>query len=84
MARIIDSKEKNLVGGIIRSYRLKQKMSQQLLSDKLELLGVYICRGSVSRIEDGTRTVTDVELYALAQTLNIPWDELSPQKNFNK
>ena len=54
-----------------------------LLSDKLELLGVYVCRGSVSRIEDKSRTVTDIELYAIAKVLDIPWSELSPDKYFS-
>ena len=52
MARIIENKKKNLVGPIIREKRLKKKMSQQELSAKLETMAIYICRGSISRIED--------------------------------
>ena len=80
MARIIDGEAQNLIGDIIRKYRKAAKMSQQELSVKLELLGVYVCRGSISRIEDKSRTVTDIELYALAEALSIPWDELIPEK----
>ena len=80
MARIIDGEAQNLIGDIVRKYRKAAKMSQQELSVKLELLGVYICRGSISRIEDKSRTVTDIELYALANVLSIPWDEFSPEK----
>ncbi len=80
MARIIDGEAQNLIGDIVRKYRKSAKMSQQELSVKLELLGVYVCRGSISRIEDKSRTVTDIELYALAKVLSIPWDELSPEK----
>lgn len=82
MARIIDGEEQNLIGDIVRKYRKAAKMSQQELSVKLELLGVYVCRGSISRIEDKSRTVTDIELYALAKVLSIPWDELSPDAMF--
>jgi len=82
MARIIDGKAQNLIGDIVRKYRKAAKMSQQELSVKLELLGVYVCRGSISRIEDKSRTVTDIELYALAKVLSIPWDELSPNAMF--
>lgn len=82
MARIIDGEEQNLIGDIVRKYRKAAKMSQQELSVKLELLGVYVCRGSISRIEDKSRTVTDIELYALAKILSIPWDELSPNAMF--
>lgn len=82
MARIIDGEAQNLIGDIVRKYRKAAKMSQQELSVKLELLGVYVCRGSISRIEDKSRTVTDIELYALAKVLSIPWDELSPDAMF--
>ncbi len=71
MARIIDGTHMNLVGDNVRKYRKQRKMSQQQLSDKLELLAVYICRGSVSRVEDRVRTVTDIELYALAEVLGV-------------
>ena len=57
MARIIDGKAQNMVGDKIRKLRTAQKMSQQTLSDRLETLAIYICRGSISRIEDKQRTV---------------------------
>ena len=38
---------------------------------------------NISRIEDKSRTVTDIELYAIAKVLDIPWQELSPEKQFN-
>ena len=53
-----------------------KKMSQQELSDKLEILAIYICRGSISRIEDKSRTVTDIELYGLAKVLGVSIDSL--------
>lgn len=76
MARIIDGTEKNIVGHNVKKYREQRKMSQQMLSNKLETLAVYICRGSISRIEDKSRTVTDIELYGLAEILNVPIKDL--------
>ena len=76
MARIIDGDNKNLIGENLKKLRIKAKMSQQDLSNKLELLGVYVCRGSVSRIEDFSRTVTDIELFAIAEVLGIDPKEL--------
>ena len=76
MARIIDGDKKNLIGGNLKKMRTKLKMSQQELSNKLELLGVYVCRGSISRIEDYSRTVTDIELFAIADVLGIDVGEL--------
>lgn len=72
MARIIDGERKNMVGNRVREFHIARKMSQQRLSDKLETIAVYICRGSVSRIEDGTRTVSDIELYGLSKILGVP------------
>lgn len=76
MARIIDGQKMNLIGFNVQKYRKERKMSQQQLSNKLELMGVYVCRGSISRIEDYSRTVTDIELYAIAHTLNVTTDDL--------
>lgn len=76
MARIIDGDQKNLIGGNLKKIRTKLKVSQQELSNKLELLGVYVCRGSISRIEDYSRTVTDIELFAIAEVLKIDVKEL--------
>ena len=76
MGRIIDGEKTNIVGSNVKKWRKKRRMSQQALSNKLELLGVYVCRGSISRIEDGSRTVTDIELLAFAKVLNISIFEL--------
>ncbi len=66
----------NMIGKNVRKLRKALKMSQQELSNKLELLGVYVCRGSVSRIEDYSRTVTDIELFAIAKILKVSTESL--------
>ena len=76
MARIIDTDKKNLIGSNLKRIRTEHKMSQQQLSNKLELEGVYVCRGSVSRIEDYSRTVTDIELFSIAKVLGVDLSEL--------
>lgn len=75
MARIIDGKQKNMIGKKVRKLRKNQNMSQAELSAKLETLAIYICRGSISRIEDQSRTVTDIELYGLSQVLSTPVED---------
>ena len=72
MPRIIERTSMNITGEKIKYYRKMRKLSQQQLSDKLETLAVYICRGSISRIEDGSRTITDIELYGLSEILQVP------------
>lgn len=76
MARLIDGKRKNMVGAKIRALRTAQGMSQQDLSNKLETMAVYVCRGSVSRVEDHSRTVTDIELYGFAKAFGVSVNDL--------
>lgn len=71
MARIIDGTAKNLIGDKVKQLRLDRNWSQKKVSDQLEMLAIYICRGSISRIEDKSRTVTDIELYGLAQVFGV-------------
>ena len=76
MARIIDGEKTNMVGERVRYYRKLRKMSQRQLSIRLELMGVYVCRGSISRIEDASRTVTDIELFAISKVLGVSINDL--------
>lgn len=76
MARIIDGNDKNMVGSQVRRLRIERGLSQQMLSTKLETLAIYICRGSISRIEDKQLTVTDIELYGLAEILGVSIESL--------
>ena len=76
MPRIIEGKEMNLIGDRLRVMRKKHHLSQQQLSERLETQAVYICRGSISRIEDKSRTVTDIELMGLAKVLGVKIQDL--------
>ena len=71
MARLFDYVAQNVVGDKVKKYRLERKLSQQELSERLETRAVYICRGSISRIESHERTVTDYELRAIADVLKV-------------
>lgn len=79
MPRIIESSQKNIIGKKVRELRLEKHLTQQELSARLETMAIYICRGSVSRIEDQSRTVTDIELYGLSQVLATPVEEFFRQ-----
>ncbi|NLT58705.1 MAG: helix-turn-helix transcriptional regulator [Clostridiales bacterium] len=76
MARIIDGNQNNITGERIKEARLKAGLSQKELSAKLETEAVYVCRGSISRIEKGERTVTDIEISAISNVLNVSLDFL--------
>ncbi len=80
MARIIDGSAVNMVGARIKELRLARGFSQQILSNKLETLAIYVCRGSISRIEENQRTVTDIELYGFAKVFGVPISSLFPEE----
>ena len=67
--------KKNLSGDRIREARLKQRLSQSDLAAKVQIAGVTLERDSISRIEIGTRFVTDYELKIFAKVLhvNVEW-----------
>ncbi len=76
MKRIIDTENLNIIGSRIKEARLQAGMSQKELSEKLELLAVYTCRGSISRIENGRRAITDIEIDAISKVLHVSLDYL--------
>ena len=76
MARIVDYQAQNLVWKKVKKYRIEREMSQQELSERLETYAIYVCRGSISRIEGRRRTVTDYELKALAAALEVSIEDL--------
>lgn len=62
---------KNISGERVRQARLKNHLTQFDLAARLQLEGVMLERDSVSRIEIGTRFVTDYELLVIARILNV-------------
>lgn len=81
MKKIIDNQSLNIIGQKVKAARIAAKLSQDELSAKLELLPVYICRGSISRIEHGVRTVNDIEIDGLSKVLNVSLDYLFGREN---
>ena len=73
MARVMDyvMQHQNRIGDKVMRFRIEQKKKQKELSERLETYAIYICRGSISRIERHERTVTDYELKAMAEVLKV-------------
>ena len=63
--------KKNVSGDRIREARLKRRLTQEDLAEKLQIEGVIMERDSVSRMEIGTRFVTDYELMVLSKVLGV-------------
>lgn len=63
--------KKNVCGDRVRDARQKQRLTQEDLAAKLQIAGVIMERDSVSKIEIGTRFVTDYELMVLSKVLDV-------------
>ena len=73
-----DNGRNNICGEKIYNLRKSAvpKMSQRILAEKLQLLGIDVDKNAIQRIESGQRFVTDIELLALAKTFKVSCDEL--------
>ena len=47
------------------------KISQRAFADKLQLRGIDVDKNAIQRIECGKRFVTDIELLAIADALDV-------------
>ena len=63
--------QKNVCGSRVKLARKKLKLTQSDLAAQLQTRNINIERDSVSRIEIGTRFVTDYEIVVLSQILNV-------------
>ena len=63
--------KKNISGDRIRQARVVQRMRQEDLAAKLQIAGVNMERDSISRMEIGTRFVSDFELKVFAKVLGV-------------
>jgi transcriptional regulator with XRE-family HTH domain len=66
--------KKNVVGSQVRKARkvVKPPITQVDLVARLQLLGIMIDQSALSKLENGQRPVTDVEVAALAKALKVP------------
>jgi transcriptional regulator with XRE-family HTH domain len=74
MKKVLDTNYKNIIGPQIKRIRSVNNITQQELSARLETLGIYLDRSSISKIERQNRIVTDYEIIALAEVLKIDID----------
>lgn len=66
-------RKKNIIGSRIRKARQEAKppITQEDLAARLQLDGLKIDQGMISRIEKGARLVTDYEVRAIAKVLKV-------------
>lgn len=66
------------VGKIIRSLRMREKLSQEQLAAKVQLQGCDLTRSALAKIECGQRSIYPDELKAVKRALNVPYETLLP------
>ena len=64
----------NISGERVRLLRLTRRLSQSTLAIKMQTEGVIVEQGAISRIESGTRFLTDYEILALTKIFNVSAD----------
>ena len=70
---VFNDKEKNIIGHNVRKARHinDPKVTQIELLSRLQVRGLDLEKTSISKIERKTRSVTDKELVAIADALNV-------------
>lgn len=68
----------NICGKKIKEIRerLPKKTSQRMLADMLQRIGIDLDKNAIQRIESGQRFVTDIELKAIAEVLEVAYSDL--------
>ncbi len=69
----------NVISSTLKKYREQKGYSYEVLSAKLDLLGISIHKQSLYDIENNKRTVKDYELYGLAKILEVDVNDLLAQ-----
>ena len=64
------------VGANIRRIRIKNKLTQEQLSAKMQVKGCDITRSALAKIEVGQRHIYADEIKALKEILKISYDEI--------
>lgn len=75
---------KNLIGRKLIELRRQKHMSQRKLAIELQLMGVNMDKNVISRIETNKRSVSDIELKAIAKVFDVSYEYLLDENSFDK
>ncbi len=67
---------KNIIGQQVRDIRLQKGIKQKELSFRMYQEGINLNTSTLSKIEGQLRAVSDRELVAFSQVLDVPVEEL--------
>ncbi len=66
----------NITGKNIKKFRKKQKITQEDLCARMQVMGFKISRSDISKLETGKRFITDVEVVGFSNALKVDIMEL--------
>ena len=62
----------NICGKNIKKIRKEQKVTQDELCARMQVMGYQISRSDISKLENGKKFITDFELVGFSKALKIP------------
>jgi transcriptional regulator with XRE-family HTH domain len=74
----------NIIGPQVRQLREQKGWTQDQFAVKLQLVGWDTSQDSVSRLENQSRRIPDLELFVLADVLGAKLDDLFPKDTRGK
>ena len=72
---------KELIGERIKQYREAKEITQQRMVDELKDKGFVISRETLSKIENGNRSVSAVELSQICDLLGVKIEDILDHKD---
>lgn len=73
--KIRQDRDKYNIGANIRSFRMKNRLTQEQTIARMQLLGIEISRGSYSQLECGLYNIKVSELLALSEIFHVPIED---------
>lgn len=68
--------QNNVCGSKIALLRKKMNISQRVLAERLQLIGLDLDKNAIQRIECGKRFITDIEICAFLKIFSVSFEEL--------
>lgn len=69
----------NICGKNIKKFRESQKLTQEELCARMQVMGYQISRSDISKLENGKKCITDFEIVGFANALKVPISSLFDQ-----
>ena len=66
----------NLCGKNIKKIRKEQKITQDELCARMQVMGYQISRSDISKLENGKKFITDFEVFGFSKALKVSILEL--------